>query len=95
MQRLYTVQGRVHSVSVRPGPDGPRYSIDSCAVDAEVRAAPDGSVLVRLGGITYRALVRIGADQTEVCVDGHLYRLDPGAAAWTAARLRPGRASGS
>jgi biotin carboxyl carrier protein len=75
MERHYFVQGQEHRVGIRHVAGDVTHLVDGRPVELFVRADPDGSVLVRLGGVTYRTLVSGAADHTDVCVDGHHARL--------------------
>jgi biotin carboxyl carrier protein len=91
MERRYFLDGVEHRASLRPGAEGPSPFVDGSAVEAELRPAPDGTVLVRFGAVTYRALVDVQPDYTDVCVDGHHFRLRHQAPPRTGG---PGRAAG-
>ena len=90
-ERRYRHQGSEHRVASRRSGSQANYSIDGQHSDAQVRLDPDGSVFVRLGGKSYRALVSVSKDHTDVCVDGFAFRLDHG----TLSTGHPGAAAGS
>jgi biotin carboxyl carrier protein len=75
MERRYFYQDTEHRVSLRGAAASPHPSVDGQPVEATLRPGPDGEVLVRFGAVTYRALVSVAADHTDVCVDGHHFRL--------------------
>ena len=77
-ERRYRYRGDEHRVSVRHSGSETSYLVDGQPSDAQVRLDPDGSVFVRLGGRTYRALVTVSKDHTDVCVEGFAFRLGHG-----------------